>query len=852
MLDEIDERINSIVGRYAGQIVSWDVDNEMLSGNMFDCLGEAGRAHFFQLANSIDPDCRFYMNEYSGNSFGGYDGDVYRNRAQGLISLGAPVEGLGIQAHVASPFRPEDYYNYVLNELDNLGLPIIATEFDTDASTATAVADDLENFYRICFSHPSVEGIIMWGCEQSSWRWDGIVNSSTWVLNTAGVRYEALMNEWTTKDANFTNASGNVNFRGFHGTYQITLSKVGEPNTEIQTIELEPGTGTEEFELNTGFYSGPPETNAPTPNPMTWSSVPAATGPYTITMTATTASDNSPPVKYYFECTNHGEANSTWQTSPTYAASNLTPSTLYTFRVKARDNAPAQNQTDWSTTQSATTDPPDTTPPSPNPMTWATVPTATGPSTITMTSTTATDATSPPVQYYFECTNHGEANSTWQSSPTYIASGLNPLTQYSFRAKARDSATPTKNETGWSSTQSATTQAPPTDINIIGSWTTGTTHAKETGYNRALIFIAHGEVNVIDMNLASVTYGGQAMTKVIDMNVGSGTGYRGYVAAFILKEAGISAATSSTFVPSWNTTPESNSFASAFFSSVDQTNPIGASARSGTASSSPNPITTSALNTSNGDMVVLGATCGNNGSYTLNNSFIEGTDQSVGSAGHTGVTGHKHATGVAETPSATYSSTVNRQVIIGFVLKAGTYNMPPAAPTNLTATAGNGMVTLNWDDNNETDLAGYNIYRSTTSGSGYGKLNVSLLSDSNYIDNTVTNGIPYFYVVTAVDEANNPSGYSNEATATPNYQDCNEVRAAGHGLLSDLNGDCYVDYKDLDIISDYWLNTDCSEPGNCQGADFPPADGVVDFLDFSDFAVQWLQCNNPQDANCGT
>ena len=48
MLEEIDERINDTVGRYAGQIVSWDVDNEMLSGNMFDCLGESGRAHFFQ------------------------------------------------------------------------------------------------------------------------------------------------------------------------------------------------------------------------------------------------------------------------------------------------------------------------------------------------------------------------------------------------------------------------------------------------------------------------------------------------------------------------------------------------------------------------------------------------------------------------------------------------------------------------------------------------------------------------------------------------------------------------------------------------------------------------------------
>jgi fibronectin type 3 domain-containing protein len=91
----------------------------------------------------------------------------------------------------------------------------------------------------------------------------------------------------------------------------------------------------------------------------------------------------------------------------------------------------------------------------------------------------------------------------------------------------------------------------------------------------------------------------------------------------------------------------------------------------------------------------------------------------------------------------------------------------PTGPLNLTATAGDSVVWLNWDNNTESDLAGYNVYRSTTSGSGYSKLNTSLLSDSNYIDNSVTNGTPYYYVVTAVDTNNNESRYSMEAKATP-------------------------------------------------------------------------------------
>ena len=94
-------------------------------------------------------------------------------------------------------------------------------------------------------------------------------------------------------------------------------------------------------------------------------------------------------------------------------------------------------------------------------------------------------------------------------------------------------------------------------------------------------------------------------------------------------------------------------------------------------------------------------------------------------------------------------------------------NGVPTGPLNLTATGGDSVVWLDWDNNNEADLAGYNVYRSTTSGSGYVKLNSSLVTDSNYSDNTVNNGLVYYYVVTAVDTNNNESRYSLEASASP-------------------------------------------------------------------------------------
>jgi len=488
-------------------------------------------------------------------------------------------------------------------------------------------------------------------------------------------------------------------------------------------------------------------------------------------------------------------------------------------------------------------DPPDVTPPEPNPMTWASVPQATGSSSIIMTASDANDD-SPPVQYYFECITDSDANSGWQEDKTYIAQNLNPNTQYTFRIRARDSYL-TPNKTAWSSEESATTEPPSTDVEIIGDWETGTTHAKEAGTNRVLIFVAHSEEQGV-ISLNSVTYGGQTMTKISDEIVGDD--YRAYVAAYILDETGIAAATSGTFNPTWSTTPDDVSYGSVFLENVDQTAPVGPNDANGTPENSPNPITTTALPTEDGDMVFVAATCGNTGNYTVNNDFNEPLEHDMASS--TGTDGYKPAIGVDETPSVTHSGP-NRQVIIGFVIQAeaGIINIPPAAPTGLVATAGNETVGLDWNDNIEPDVAGYNVYRSTISGSGYVKQNGPIVSLSEYTDDMVTNSTTYYYVVKAVDTNDLESGYSNEDSATPDYQNCADVQAGGDGLASDLDGDCYVNYVDLEIIAYYWLDTDCSTSGDCEGADFEPDDDV-DFIDFSTFGLQWMYCNDPEDPSC--
>jgi len=107
-----------------------------------------------------------------------------------------------------------------------------------------------------------------------------------------------------------------------------------------------------------------------------------------------------------------------------------------------------------------------------------------------MTATTATDASG--VEYYFDCTVGGGNDSDWQDSATYEDTGLSPSTQYTYQVKARDKSA-NQNETGWSTTKSATTQSSGVDPNLILYWkldeTSGQTASDETsnGYDGALI-----------------------------------------------------------------------------------------------------------------------------------------------------------------------------------------------------------------------------------------------------------------------------------------------------------------------------------------------------------------------------
>ena len=69
----------------------------------------------------------------------------------------------------------------------------------------------------------------MWGFWKGSWKGrDAAMVSYDWTLNQAGNRFEALMEEWTTKASGSTDETGSFYLRGFYGEYEITLTVPGK------------------------------------------------------------------------------------------------------------------------------------------------------------------------------------------------------------------------------------------------------------------------------------------------------------------------------------------------------------------------------------------------------------------------------------------------------------------------------------------------------------------------------------------------------------------------------------------------------------------------------------------------
>ncbi len=159
----------------------------------------------------------------------------------------------------------------------------------------------------------------------------------------------------------------------------------------------------------------------------------------------------------------------------------------------------------------------------------------------------------------------------------------------------------------------------------------------------------------------------------------------------------------------------------------------------------------------------------------------------------------------------------------------------PAAPTDVVAVPGDGRISLDWDDNSEADIAGYNVYRSLTSGEGYSRINESLLTNSEHVDTDRVNCTTYYYVVTAQDIFGYESPYSDEVAASPGPQPVMKL-VAGIGVTT--YGTDVTNWEDQAKNNDARQNTAEDRPILVNSAiNGQPAiefDGTGDHLDVAD------------------
>ncbi|WP_083878619.1 Ig-like domain-containing protein [Acetivibrio cellulolyticus] len=119
------------------------------------------------------------------------------------------------------------------------------------------------------------------------------------------------------------------------------------------------------------------------------------------------------------------------------------------------------------------------------------------------------------------------------------------------------------------------------------------------------------------------------------------------------------------------------------------------------------------------------------------------------------------------------------------------FNLVPPTKPVVTARAGGWKVDLTWARATEPDLAGYRIFRSTTSGGNY-QLIKEINSDS-YTDTNVTPDITYYYVVDSIDTFRN-SNRSAEVNCIPTTEDfIVPVAVAGSEQITTANLPVYFD-----------------------------------------------------------
>jgi hypothetical protein len=176
------------------------------------------------------------------------------------------------------------------------------------------------------------------------------------------------------------------------------------------------------------------------------------------------------------------------------------------------------------------------------------------------------------------------------------------------------------------------------------------------------------------------------------------------------------------------------------------------SATSGTAI-----VLTATVTPSSGGGTATGTVTFKDGTTALGTGTLNGTGIAMYTANALSVGAHSITAAYGGDSADTASTSTALTVTI-------TAPLPPAAPTGVTASAGNAQVALAWSAS--SGATSYNLYQGTSAGGEGATAVQTAISGTSVTVTGLTNGTAYYFTVAAVN-ANGTSAASSEVSATP-------------------------------------------------------------------------------------
>jgi endo-1,4-beta-xylanase len=238
----LEQRGRSIGARYRGRFAEYDLNNEMIHANYYaDRLGPHITRQMALWVKDGDSDAKLFVNDY--DILTGRRLDDYVKHIRGLLDVGTPIEGIGVQGHLHGDSFDAAALENALDQLAQFRLPIRITEFNFPGQRSRyyqaerrktalspeeekAKAEALGEYFRICFAHPALTGILLWGFwEGANWIPQSSLYKRDWTPTPAAVAYKDLvLNQWWTRWSGKADAQGLATVRAYYGQHRITVN----------------------------------------------------------------------------------------------------------------------------------------------------------------------------------------------------------------------------------------------------------------------------------------------------------------------------------------------------------------------------------------------------------------------------------------------------------------------------------------------------------------------------------------------------------------------------------------------------------------------------------------------------